>query len=600
MNDSRKLVIGVVFLLVGVIYLVKLFTIQVVNGNYKSAAESNITKKIEEYPYRGLIYDRNMNLIVYNKPVYDLMVIPKEAQKTDTARFCQLFKITREEFTELTQKARKYSYVKPSAILKQLSAEEFAAVQDHLVDFPGFFINPRTVRSYPYPIMANALGYIAEIDRSRLERDTTKYYKSGDYIGKSGLEAKYEPYLKGKRGVRLKTVNVRGIEKGDYKGGEYDTLSVPGKNLVSTIDLTLQQYGEFLMKGKSGSIVAIEPSTGEILSIISGPNYDPNILTGREFSKSFAGLQKDSLVPLFNRPIMAQYPPGSMFKMVQALIGLQEGVVTPSSRFQCNRSLVACHGPHSNEDLKGAIRVSCNPYFYNTFRRIINQEVSQNTFEDSSEGLKLWNEYLDRFGLGHTLNIDIPGEKGGHVPRPSFYDRIYGEGRWKFSTIRSLSIGQGELGVSPLQMANLASIIANRGHFYTPHVIKKIGDGGKLPEYEVRRETGVAPEHFTTVVDAMEEVVTYGTGSYRGKIKDIVVCGKTSTVQNPHGEDHSGFIAFAPKDNPQIAIAVYVENAGQGARAATAIATLMIEKYLKGEIQRKQIEDYVLKGKFIH
>lgn len=600
MNDSRKIVIGVVFLLVGAIYLAKLFSIQVVSGNYKSAAESNIIKKVEEYPYRGLIYDRNMNLIVYNKPVYDLMVVPKEAQKTDTARFCQLFKITREEFTELTKKARAYSYVKPSALLKQLSAEDFAAVQDHLIDFPGFFITPRTVRSYPYPIMANALGYIAEIDKSRLARDTTKYYKSGDYIGKSGVEQKYEPYLKGKRGVRLKTVNVRGIVKGDYKDGEYDTLSIPGKNLVATVDLTLQQYGEFLMNGKSGSIVAIEPSTGEILSIISGPNYDPNILTGREFGKNFSSLQQDSLIPLFNRPIMAQYPPGSMFKLVQSLIGLQEGVVSPHSRFQCNRSLVACHGPHSNEDLKGAIKVSCNPYFYNVFRRIINQEVSQNTFEDSKAGLQLWNEYLDRFGLGHTLDIDVPGEKGGHVPRPSFYDRIYGEGRWKFSTIRSLSIGQGELGVSPLQMANLAAIIANRGHYYTPHMIKKVGDGSKLPEYEVRRESGVAPEHFTTVVDAMEEVVTSGTGSHRGKIKDIIVCGKTSTVQNPHGEDHSGFIAFAPKDNPQIAIAVYVENAGQGARAATAIASLMIEKYLKGEIQRKQIEDYVLKGKFIH
>ena len=598
MNDSRKIVIGVVFLLVGIIYLAKLFAIQVVSGNYKSAAESNIIKKIEEYPYRGLIYDRNMNLVVYNKPVYDLMVVPKEAQKTDTARFCQLFNITREEFTDLMKKARAYSYVKPSALLKQLSAEDFAAVQDHLVDFPGFFITPRTVRSYPYPVMANALGYIAEIDKRSLDRDTTRYYKSGDYVGKSGVEAKYEPFLRGKRGVRLKTVNVRGIVKGDYKDGEYDTLSIAGKNLVSTVDLTLQQYGEFLMQGKSGSIVAIEPSTGEILSIVSGPSYDPNILTGRDFGKSFSLLQRDSLVPLFNRPIMAQYPPGSMFKLVQGLIGLQEGVIVPHSRFQCNRALIPCHGPHSNEDLKGAIKVSCNPYFYNTFRRIINQEQSSNTFVDSRIGLELWNEYLDRFGLGHPLSIDLPGEKGGNVPKPAYYNKVYGEGRWKFSTIYSLAIGQGELGVTPLQMANLAAIIANRGHYYTPHLIKKVGDGGKLPEYQVRHETGVAPEHFVAVVDAMEEVVQSGTGSYRGKLKDIVVCGKTSTVQNPHGEDHSGFIAFAPKDNPQIAVAVYVENAGQGARAATAIASLMIEKYLKGEIQRKQIEEYVLKGKF--
>ncbi|WP_017730035.1 penicillin-binding protein 2 [Nafulsella turpanensis] len=600
MNDSRKFVIGIVFLLVGGIFLAKLFAIQVLDGNYKSAAESNITKKIEEYPYRGLIYDRNGNLIVYNKPVYDLMVVPKEAQNTDTSRFVQLFKITEEEFAAKMQKARSYSYAKPSAFLKQMSAEEFASVQDHLVDFPGFFITPRTVRAYPSPVMASALGYVAEINDQKLARDTTRYYKAGDYIGISGIEAMYEPYLQGKRGVRLKTVNVRGIVKGDYKDGEYDTLSVPGKNLVSTVDIRLQEYGEYLMKGKSGSIVAIQPATGEVLSIISGPTYDPNLLSGRELGKNFAALQADTLIPLFNRPIMAQYPPGSMFKLVQGLVGLQEGVIEPHSRFQCNRALIACHGPHSNEDLKGAIKVSCNPYFYNTFRRIINQEVSSNTFADSKAGMQLWADYIERFGLGHQLKIDLPGEKAGNVPKASYYDRVYGEGRWKFSNIFSLAIGQGELGVTPLQMANLAAIIANRGHFYTPHLVKKIGDGEKLKEYQVKHETGVAPEHYSIVVDAMEEVVQNGTGQYRAKIKDIAVCGKTSTVQNPHGEDHSGFIAFAPKDNPQIAVAVYVENAGQGARAAAAIASLVIEKYLKGEIERKNIEDYVLKGKFVY
>ena len=600
MNDSRKFIVGIAILLVGIIYLAKLFSIQVMNGNYKTAAESNITKKVEEYPYRGLIRDRNGKLIVFNKPVYDLMVVPKEALTTDTTRFCSLFGVTREEYVERMQKARAYSYGKPSAFKKQMSAEEFASVQDHLIDFPGFFIAPRTVRAYPNKVMASALGYIAEIDKGKLERDTSRYYRRGDYIGINGIEAKYEPYLRGKRGVRLKTVNVRGIVKGDYKGGEYDTLSVPGKDLMSTIDLSLQEYGEYLMQGKSGSIVAIEPATGEVLSIISGPTYDPNILSGRDFGKNYAALQTDSLIPLFNRPIMAQYPPGSMFKMVQALVGLQEGVITPHSRFQCNRALIACHGPHSNEDLRGAIKVSCNPYFYNTFRRIINQEVSDNTFKDSNIGLSLWADYIERFGLGQRLNIDLPGEKGGNVPRPSFYDRVYGEGRWKFSTIFSLAIGQGELGVSPLQMANLAAIIGNRGHYYTPHLVKKIGSGDKLPQYLVKHETGVAPEHFTVVADAMEEVIQSGTGQYRAKIKDIAVCGKTSTVQNPHGEDHSGFIAFAPKNNPQIAVAVYVENAGQGARAAAAIASLMVEKYLKGEIERKRIEEYVLKGEFIY
>lgn len=601
MNDSRKFIIGAVFLLVAIIYLLQLFYLQVLNSDYKSLSEANIIKPIEEHAYRGTIYDRKGRLIVYNQPVYDLMVVTKEAKFTDTLRFCQVMGITKEQFTERMVALRKeqgYSPVKPVVFLKSLSAETFAHIQDHLVDYPGFFISPRTVRSYPYKVMANALGYIAEIDKKKLEKDTTKYYKRGDPIGINGMEAKYEAYLRGQRGVRFKTVNVRGIIKGDYKDGELDVLSEAGKNLTSTIDLDLQQYAESLMVGKLGSVVAIEPATGEILAIVSAPSYDPNLLTGGDYSKNFAMLQKDSLVPLFNRPIMAQYPPGSMFKMVQALVGLQEGVITPQTRHACVRSPIGCHGPHSNEDLRGAIVVSCNPYFYQTFRKIINQDKSPNTFVDSRIGLNMWAEYMHRFGLGVKLGVDIPGEKAGNVPLPAYYDRVY-RGQWKFSNIYSLAIGQGELGVSPLQMANLAAIIANRGHFYTPHMVKSIGENGdKLPEYRVKRETGVAPHYFQTVVDAMEDVVLYGTGQYRAKIPGLDVCGKTSTVQNPHGEDHSGFMAFAPKNNPQIAVAVYVENAGQGARSAAAIASLVVEKYVLGEIKRKTIEEYVHKGKF--
>ncbi|AHM61754.1 penicillin-binding protein 2 [Flammeovirgaceae bacterium 311] len=601
MNDSRKFIIGAVFLLVAFIYLVQLFALQVINSDYKTLSEANIIKRVEEYPYRGTIYDRKGRLIVYNKPVYDLMVVTKEAKLSDTIRFCQVVGITKEQFTERMQALRKehgYSPVKPSVFLKSMSAEAFAHIQDHLVDYPGFSISPRTVRSYPYSVMSNALGYIAEIDKGKLERDTSGYYKRGDQIGISGVESKYEPYLRGKRGVRLKTVNVRGVVKGDYKDGELDILSVAGKNLVSTIDLDLQQYAEKLMEGKVGSVVAIEPATGEVLAIVSAPTYDPNLLTGGEFSKNFSMLQKDTLVPLFNRPIMAQYPPGSMFKMVQALVGLQEGVISPQTRHQCIRSPIGCHGPHSNEDLRGAIVVSCNPYFYQTFRKIINQEKSPNTFVDSRIGLDMWAEYMHRFGLGVKLGIDMPGEKGGNVPLPGYYDRVY-RGQWKFSNIYSLAIGQGELGVSPLQMANLACIIANKGYYYTPHLVKSIGESGdKLPEYKKRNETGVESHYFQTVIDAMEDVVLYGTGQYRAKIPGLDVCGKTSTVQNPHGEDHSGFMAFAPKNNPQIAVAVYVENAGQGARAAAAIASLVVEKYTLGEIKRKQIEEYALKGKF--
>lgn len=601
MNDSRKFIIGAVFLLVAFIYLIQLFYLQVINSDYKSMSDANIIKPVEEYPYRGTVYDRKGRLIVYNKPVYDLMVITKEAKFVDTVRFSKVLGMTKQEFIDRMNVVRKehgYSQNKPSVFLKSLSAEAFAKIQDHLVDFPGFFISPRTVRSYPYSIMANGLGYIAEIDKKKLEKDTTGYYKQRDQVGISGIEAKYEPYLRGRRGIQYKTVNVRGIIKGDYKDGEMDIVSVAGNSLISTIDLDLQQYAEGLMAGKVGSVVAIEPATGEILAIVSAPTYDPNLLTGGEFSKNFNLLQKDSLVPLFNRPIMAQYPPGSMFKMVQALVALQEGVITSQTRHACNRALIGCHGPHSNEDLRGAIVVSCNPYFYQTFRKIINQEKSQNTFVDSKIGLGLWADYMHRFGLGVKLGIDMPGEKAGNVPLPAYYDKVY-RGQWKFSTIFSLAIGQGELGVSPLQMANLAAIIGNKGWYYTPHMVKSIGENGdKLPEYKERHDTGVAPHHFQTVVDAMEDVVLYGTGQYRAKIPGLDVCGKTSTVQNPHGEDHSGFMAFSPKENPKIAVAVYVENAGQGARSAAAIASLVVEKYMLGEIKRKSIEEYVYKGKF--
>lgn len=600
MNESRTYVISAAFLLVGVIYLSKLFSIQVLDGTYKAAAESNVIKRVEEFPYRGLVYDRHGNLVVYNRPVYDLMVVPKEAELQDTLRLASLLQLPIEELTNKLAAARSYSTVKPSAVMKQMSTELFARIQDRLVDYPGFYVVPRTVRGYPDPVLANALGYIAEIDQRRLEQDTTNYYKSGDYIGISGLEAKYEPFLRGRRGVRLKLVNVRGIEKGDYKEGKFDTLAVAGKSLTTTVDMELQKYGEWLMEGKSGSIVALEPATGEILAMVSGPTYDPNLLAGRELGKNFLALQRDTLVPLFNRPIMAKYPPGSMFKMVQSLVALQEGVISPQTRFPCNRALLACHGPHSNADLEQAITVSCNPYFYNTFRRIINQDKDENTFVDSRLGLDKWASYVESFGLGNPLGIDIPGEKGGYVPQPEYYDRVYGENAWKFSTIYSLAIGQGELGVTPLQMANLAAIIGNRGYYYTPHFVKQIGDEEALEEYRTKRETGVAPQHFDVVVEAMENVVEYGTGQYRAKIPGLAVAGKTSTVQNPHGEDHSGFICFAPKDNPQIAVAVYVENAGQGARAAAAIASLMVEKYLKGEIGRKRIEEYVRKGEFIY
>jgi penicillin-binding protein 2 len=602
-NSNRKYFIRGAIVLIAVVFTIKLFSIQVLSTTYQDKAESNIVEREIRYPFRGLIYDREGKLIVYNAPVYDLEVIPKEVVLEDTLSFCRLFGITKEEFTEKMEEAKNYSYVKPSVFIKQISNRTFATVQDYLINYPGFRIQARTNRAYTHHSLANALGYIGEISKYQLERDSTSYYRQGDYIGISGIESMYEERLRGKRGVKYKMVNVRGIEKGAFKDGSMDTLSIPGENLQSTIDIDLQGYAETLMMGKRGSVVAIEPKTGEILTFVTAPSYDPNMLSGRDYSENFSKLLADTAKPLFNRPLMGAFPPGSIFKIVQALIGLQEGVVQPHTRFYCDRSIIACHGPHTHPDLEKAIEVSCNPYFWNTYKRILNQGVSDNTFKDTEIGLSKWKDYVMSFGMGQPLGVDLPNERGGYVPAPDLYDKIYGDNRWKFSTIYSNAIGRGELQIVPLQMANLAAIIANRGYYITPHLIKAIGDDGKpMEKYRKKNYTMVDPEHFDIAVEAMSAVVKRGTGSYRAKLKDIVVCGKTGTVDNEDRgeEDHSVFISFAPKDDPKIALAVYVENAGQGARAAAGISGLMIEKYLKGCTDRTYMEDYILKGDFIY
>lgn len=600
MKDQRPAVIILVIFLISAVLLIKLFLIQVVDDSFLKKAERNAIQRVVDHPYRGLIYDRNGKLLVYNNPIFDLMVVPKEFKIGDTTRFCQLFKIEKEKLIEAYNAAKTYSRVKPSPLIKQISTTDFARIQDFLVDYPGLFIMTRSVRSYPNATAPHALGYIGEISAGQLEKDSAKYYSQGDYVGLSGLERFYESELRGKKGVKYKMVNVRGIDKGPFKDGEYDTASVAGKNLTSTIDMDLQLYGEMLMAGKKGSVVAIEPKTGEILAMISAPFYDPNSLTGAEFSRTYRKLNNDPEKPLFNRPIMAMYPPGSIFKIVQSLIGLQKGILTPNTTFACNKSLVACHNHPSPVNLFGAIRNSCNPYYHQAFRMIINQELSTNTFKDTELGLNAWREEVLKFGLGSPLGLDMSGERGGDVPSSRLYDRVYGEGRWKYSTIYSLSIGQGELQVTPIQMANLAAIFANKGYYYAPHLIKAVdGDPTKIPaKYQVRHEVGVDAHHFDLIQDAMAEAL-YGTAN-RAIIQDLVIAGKTGTAQNPHGEDHSVFVAFAPKDNPKIAIAVYVENAGWGGRAAASTASLMIEKYIKGQITRPALEEYVLAGNFIY
>jgi penicillin-binding protein 2 len=599
MNEQRPITIIVVIIIIGAVLLTKLFLIQVVDDSFLKKAERNAIQRVVDHPYRGLVYDRTGKILVYNYPIFDLMVIPREFNVGDTTRFLEIFKISKEYLIETYNAAKKYSSVKPSPLIKQISTTDFARIQDFLIDYPGLFVMTRSVRSYPQPSAANALGYIGEISSGQLERDSSKYYVQGDYVGLSGIEGFYEKELRGVKGVKYKLVNVRGVDKGSFKSGEFDTASVAGKNLISTIDLELQEYGEMLMAGKRGSVVAIEPKTGEVLAMISAPTYDPNLLTGALFGNNYMDLNRDESKPLFNRPIMAMYPPGSIFKIVQSLVGLQMGVLNPNTTYSCNRSLVACHNHPSPVNLFGAIRNSCNPYYHQAYRAMINREVSSNTFKDTEVGLNTWRESVLKFGLGSALGIDLKNEKGGSIPSSKLYDKIYGEGRWKYSTIYSLSIGQGEMLVTPLQMANLAAIFANKGYYYPPHMIKAIdGDPNKIPEeFRTKREVGVDAHHFDLIQDAMAEAI-YGTAA-RAAIPDITIAGKTGTAQNPQGEDHSVFIAFAPKENPQIAIAVYVENAGWGGRAAASTASLMIEKYIKREVTRLALEEYVIIGKFM-
>ena len=602
MNEGRKEIFQLVFVLVGFIFLVKLFFIQVIDDRYAELADSNSVLRQIEYPFRGLIKDRHGKLIVYNTPEYDLEVIVKDVKNLDSVKFCSVFHLTLEElrkkFKELKAHKKEYSPVKPMLFVDRLSNEDFARLQDRMDEFPGFFIQARTTRAYTTPALANALGYVSEISKEELKHDASKTYKQGDYIGQSGIEAYYEEQLRGKRGLRFKLRDVKGIEKGSFKNGEYDTLSVPGQDLISSIDLDLQLYGEKLLKGKAGSIVAIEPSTGEILSLVSGPSYDPNLLTGKNYSSNFKLISTDSMKPLFNRPLMAQYRPGSIFKIVQAMTALQEGVITPDTRIRCDRSIIDCHGPHSFEDLRGAITNSCNPYFHNVLRRMLNQGKANDPFKDTRIGLSAWDKHINSFGFGKRLGIDLPNEKDGLIPTPEYYDRAYNNRPWKFSNIYSIAIGEGENLVVPLQMANFVATVANRGFYYTPHLIKAIGkEGVPLPQFKERHYTSIDSSYFRVAVDAMQRVVEAGTGR-NAWLPDVIVCGKTGTVQNEPMPSHSVFIAFAPRDNPKIAISVYVENAGQGALAAAMIASLMIEKYLYGNTKRPYVEDFVMAGKF--
>jgi penicillin-binding protein 2 len=598
--ENRRFVVLAIMILIGIIFVGRLFYIQVIDESYKLSAENQALVKKTLYPSRGVIYDRNGEVIVYNQASYDLMVIPKQVDENiDTAAFCKVMGITRVDFEDKMAKCRKYSRYRASSFEKQITDKNWVGISGKLFQYPGFFGQKRTLRKYARPVAAQVLGFVGEASRDNINKDA--FYRPGDYLGISGLETWYEKELRGKRGVKVYKRDVHNRLMGSYAGGRLDTLPEAGLDLISTIDLDLQEYGEQLMRNKRGSIVAIEPATGEILALVSSPNYDPNILVGRARTKNYSELAaNDSLNPLFNRAINAVYRPGSIFKLVESLIGLQTNVINVNTRIRCNRAIINCHGAHTNDDLFGAIQHSCNPYFRDVYRRLIQGGEFSNIYEDSRFGLTVWRDYVTSFGLGVRLHTDISGVNKGFVPDVAFYDRWYGEKRWAFSTIYSNSIGEGEMGVTPLQMANLAAILSNRGYYYTPHFIKSIGKKGPREEYVQKKYTKIDSSYFYVVIDALAAVVNEPGGTARrARMDSIIVCGKTGTVQNPTTPDHSVFMAFAPKDNPQIAIAVYVEEAGFGGTWAAPISSLMIEIYINGDVIRLKKEQRILDADFL-
>ncbi|MEN9385929.1 MAG: hypothetical protein RLZZ185_670 [Bacteroidota bacterium] len=593
MFEGRRLILFLVFVSIGLVFIGKLFYLQLLDDTYEKAADNNAIRKIIQVPFRGEVYDRHGKLIVYNTPVYDVYITPRKAVVQDTNRFCRLFGVTRGYFDSVTKQAYAYSRVKPSLFIKHLTKEDFARIQDAMVDYPGFSITTTAFRTYQSNAFSNALGYVAEINPNSLKDQRDDYYRQGDYVGISGLESYYEDVLRGQRGVKYRMVNSNGVEKGDYKKGKLDVDPVAGRNLYTSIDIRLQEYADSLMMHKVGSVVAIEPSTGEILAMVSAPSYNPSLLAGRNFSKYYQKLALDPLKPLINRPPSAYYRPGSTFKLVQALVGQQLGIISENSVFGHAGAPVKCHAHNtSHNDLHNAIQWSCNPYFYHAFRKILYDGTTGDTYERSAQGLQRWSELVANFGFGRKLGVDVSNEKKGILPNVDYYNRVYkGENTWKFSNIYSLSIGEGELVVSPLKMANFAAIIANRGWYIPPHLVKGIGEKRTIdPFYKNPISVGVDAKYFPVVIRGMQDAVLHGTVGADGRIPDITMCGKTGTSQNQKGKDHSIFIAFAPKDNPKIAIAVFVENAGFGGFAAAPIASLIVEKYLKGRVDRKAVE----------
>ena len=587
-EQRRIIIIGLMVALMG-IYLIRLFSMQVVDRKYKDLARNNAIREVVQQPPRGLIYDRNDSLLVYNEAAYDLMVIPRKVQDFDTIDLCNILEITKEELIQRLEKARKYSPLLPYIFAQQIGKEDYGYLQEKLYKFPGFYVQPRTLRAYPEPIAAHILGYIGEISENQLKEDN--YYQMGDYIGISGIEKAYEEELRGVKGKKMVLVDVHNREKGAYRNGEFDVPAVPGSNLWCTIDMQLQRYGEQLMANKKGSIVAIEPATGEILCIVSSPSYDPNLLVGKNRSRNYAKLLMDKEnLPLYNRALKAIYPPGSTFKLANGLIAQQEGVINRNTYYSCGGGYnigshtVKCHA-HAGSDLVDAVRCSCNSYFCRAFYNT----VSNSKYKSVRDGYQAWKDHINQLGIGQKFDTDLPYESKGVIPTVEDLDREYG-GHWHGNSIVSMGIGQGQVACTPIQMANLIAIIANKGYYYKPHVVKSIGSkDNPNTRYNQRIYSGIEAKYFDPIIEGMKLVMISGTGRF-ARIDDIEMAGKTGTAQNPHGRDHSVFACFGPTDNPQIAVFVLVENGGWGASVAAPIATLIAEYYIHREVKRTDLE----------
>jgi penicillin-binding protein 2 len=602
--EKRKYVIGGFILLIALIYTIRLFDLQINDSSYKKSADSNAFLQKTVYPSRGLMYDRNGELVVYNQPAYDVMLIPRDVLPFDTIDFCNTLNITPEQlekrFADMKDKHLNpgYSSYTPQRLMSHLSSQDYGRLQEKLYRFPGFFIQKRILRQYNHSAAANVLGNIREVSAEDVKRDD--YYAAGDYTGDLGVEKSYEKHLRGTKGVEILIRDARGRIQGRYEDGAHDRAPISGRDLRLSLDIKLQEYAESLMVGKRGAVVAIEPSTGEILCMVSSPTYDPKLLVGRQRGANYRDLVNDESWPLFDRALMGAYPPGSTFKPTQGLIFLQEGIISPQTTFPCYHGYVngglrvGCHSHGSPLPLKPALQTSCNAYFCWGFKYMIDRRSKYGT---PAKAFEIWKNHLVSMGYGYRLGIDLPGESRGFIPNAKFYDKFYKEGRWSANTIISVAIGQGEILATPLQIANLCATIANRGWFITPHVVKEIQDTVMPAEYINKRYPTVDAHWYNEIAEGMRMAVIGGT-CHRAALRDIEVAGKTGTAQNPHGKDHSAFMGFAPYTNPKIAVCAYVENAGFGAAFGVPIGSLVMEKYLTGQIapERKYMEEQMLKS----